>query len=138
MKKPLWRARLKTLDETFSAVPLAIFHYEIRLILTENISRSYEKLQRLRGRQVEETSHYEALWLNGYSNHSYLIIPYGCGAGTVAHEVSHAVWAMLKYIGAEAENEVQAYCIGHIVRNVTTALIDAEKKRAKRKATRIE
>lgn len=41
---------------------------------------------------------------------------------TIAHEVFHTVWNIMKHIGAEFENEVMAYHMGYLVQEITENL----------------
>lgn len=62
----------------------------------------------------------EAFTIVGNENEkfSHMVLPFDVTPGVIAHEASHVVWGIMKFIGAEFEDEVVAYHIGHLVGKV--------------------
>lgn len=50
---------------------------------------------------------------------AHIVLAHHADAETIAHEAFHAVWALMKYVGAELEDEVVAYHLGHVVGLIT-------------------
>ena len=50
---------------------------------------------------------------------SHIVLPFDSSIGTVVHECWHAVYRIMKSIGAELENEVVAYTLGWLTELVT-------------------
>src|SRR5205823_3164674 len=54
-----------------------------------------------------------------HGSSSYIVLDNKVGAGQIAHEAWHCVHALLKWVGAQKEDEVVAYHLGYIVDKVT-------------------
>ncbi len=61
---------------------------------------------------------------------SQIVLPFDATPALIAHESSHVVWGIMKFIGAEFEDEVVAYHLGHLVGQIHRWLDDIKKKDA--------
>lgn len=100
--------------------------YEIYVILTDDVNNSRS------GR-----SHFLGAWepsedtIGVHSGmkdcaRSYIFLGYAPDISSVVHEAYHAVWRMMEYIGAQHENEIIAYSLGHITRGIVKHIAKQE------------
>jgi hypothetical protein len=91
-------------------------NYQVHVIFCSNIRETCLK----RFNQVSKSPDADAVHVvsNKYSGHSFLIFKIGnASAGTIAHEVYHAVDQLLDYNGVHSnyDGEVVAYHVGYLV-----------------------
>lgn len=58
-------------------------------------------------------------WTVSEGKAAHIIFPHHPDPDVVAHETFHAIWALMKFAGAEMEEEVVAYHLGHVVELIT-------------------
>lgn len=127
MPKSVFEGKTKTIN-------LKPFPYTLKLVMTDDI-RGTEKALRLKYGDVctkivaNERTGAMAMHDKGLET-MFILMPYKCDVGYIAHEVWHIVRAMLLYSGASLDNEVVAYYIGWLVREATVFNYTASKKKA--------
>jgi hypothetical protein len=129
-KKATWNIPRKGLNEKFLSIPIDLFNYEARVILTDSITESYKERRDIFGNK--SIGNPRGLCCAMYGGVAYLLLEYAGDAGTVAHETSHLVWDIMDHIGAKHENEVNAYCTGFLIRKITPFIYNEGLKREKR------
>ncbi len=105
------------LKEEFTRIEFPVFDYVIKVLLTNNLKESREKLSGILGALEDEISE-SVDGMHSYnkrSNFCYIIIDDKATLGTLAHECSHAVRRMFKYFDAKMANEHFEYHLGYVV-----------------------
>jgi hypothetical protein len=99
-------------------ITLGPFPYEIYVILTEDINNSRSGRSHFLG---DWDSTEDTIGIHSgmeEAARSYIFLGYEPDISSVVHEAYHAVWRVMEYLGAHHENEVMAYILGHIVREI--------------------
>lgn len=109
--------------EKVKKFPFPLFHYDLTVIVTSSVQNSRSKLNDVLG-YYEPDPHHGAMHCF-CGGESYLILPIAADIGTIAHEVSHFVWRVMAWIGAEHNNEVMAYMQGHYTDHVAQFVYEA-------------
>lgn len=111
--------------EKLHKLDIAPFNYEVNIVLTENIADSRIKRNRTLGSvSKDDLTGTVALHCAVHDKPiSYIFLPFESDIGYVAHECFHCVWRIMKFIGAEHENEVMAYTLGYLVRQATRFIL---------------
>jgi hypothetical protein len=102
-----------SLKERTKIVKLVTYGYTVKVIVSSDIERSARK----RGYLFLEGSYAQHSYTEGKPE-SVLFLPAVLDISLVAHESFHAVWRVMKFIGAKHEQEVMAYLLGHVVDEV--------------------
>jgi hypothetical protein len=90
----------------FKALDLAV-----NLVLTTDVEKSTLKID-----PKYDGGATGALWIfNPTTQDAHIILPFRPDMGMIAHECWHCVRRLLRYIGAELDNEVVAYHLGYAV-----------------------
>lgn len=91
-------------------------NYYVRIVISEDIVAS----RTLRNRRIGEV--YDGLpalglhsWPSTGGGEAWLFFPSSAKMSTVAHECLHCVHRMMRWIGADYDNEVYAYHLGYLV-----------------------
>jgi hypothetical protein len=121
------------LIEFTKRVSLKPFPYKVVIIVTSDVNRSVLNRPALVG---EHEPHPKIIAMRCEDIRgkgiSYLFLPFKLVLSDVAHESYHAVRSMLRYIGAESEEEeVVAYHLDHLVNAAYKHLNDSINKRNK-------
>jgi hypothetical protein len=108
-KQPKFVEKIKSFD-------LKHFNYDLKVIVSSDPEGS-------RILRVKELGPYErdpgvAALTYTSPGKSILFLPFGSCIGWIAHEVYHVMWHVMKYIGADHENEVMAYHIGNLTKDI--------------------
>jgi len=113
MAKHKFKERVRVID-------LKPFPYEVKLVVTDSIietERIIRKGFNDHCTKIVANDNTSAMAMHHKNARSmYLIMPYSCDIGYIAHEVWHIVRALMLNVGATFENEVMAYYIGHLTR----------------------
>lgn len=88
--------------------------YCIFVVFTDSIKNACKHITDVECR--EDSAAVTVINSDGYST---IVLPHSATAEMVAHESSHAVWALMSHVGADLEDEVVAYHIGHVVGLIT-------------------
>lgn len=85
----------------------------IRVILSRNVRRTGQRL----GEDLDDQtlSIYIEKEVGDRIRRTIIFGPEGRTPGIIAHEASHAVWAMLKHRGVRNDDEVFAHHLGYLV-----------------------
>lgn len=104
------------MEEHYS-VHFDVFNYKLYVIYTDNLRATRETLNNAVGVLKEPlTDCVDGLHCyNKREGDAFILITPETSIGSIAHEVSHAVWRMFKYYGAKFENELFAYHLGYTV-----------------------
>lgn len=110
--------KLKT-GEYATTIDLSPFPYELRIIVTDDIMVTEKRIRD----SYKDKSPLKADKNTGaMAMHSagvkamFILLPFACDVGNVAHEVWHTVRSLLLFVGAGLENEVVAYYLGWLTR----------------------
>lgn len=57
--------------------------------------------------------------ISGEESAVHIVLPHSPDPETIAHESFHAIWSLMKFAGAQLEEEVVAYHLGHVVGCIT-------------------
>jgi len=96
-----------------TTVKFAVFGYAFTIIRTDNVERTAKRL----GGHVPGAF---AQFIERQDNpmRGYLVFSLDPEPGHIAHESFHAVWNMLKGVGAELDDETVAYHLDHLVSHI--------------------
>jgi hypothetical protein len=117
-------------------IPLPIYGYAVHLIYTDNLEEAFK--------QEMVNDKLNITWLPGEGsegfhvhpkdrNFSYIFLKMGASLDEIVHEAYHGVCGLMKWIGAEYEEEICAYTIGYLVSLMESDYRDAKKKYEKTK-----
>lgn len=99
-------------------VDMGPLHYKIHLILTDDVKRAREKINHLVGEYDGE----DVVAMHSYDENdfeqSWVILPHWANPGLVAHEAFHGVMRIFKCMDAEMEEEVFAYTLQYLVKEI--------------------
>lgn len=100
-------------------------NYPVHVVIADDIVAARARRNRAWGRNevIEErgnnTEAFHEYDSDGDGGVSRLFFRLDAGSGTIAHECWHVVRRMFEWAGAELENEMVAYHLGHLVGEVT-------------------
>ena len=102
--------------EATRTISLPHFHYEVRVILTDNMQQSVWN---------RDLDFDVSRWAAGHlsyedESHSFVFLPLQPTMEEISHEVLHALWKIMRWIGAEFEEEVMAYHQGYLSGEIFT------------------
>lgn len=102
------------MEEHYS-IDFEIFGYRLFVIYTDNLQKTRISLNNKVGAPNKEiSSTVDGLHCcNDLESDAFVLFTPHSSIGTIAHEVSHAIWRMFKYYGAKFENELFAYHLGY-------------------------
>lgn len=111
-------------DRTLS-IPLPHFNYKVVIAFTDDFKafakkKKWEKFYEQIKNDGRNVSGYHCS--NPEDGVAWILLRHDPKIETIVHETFHTVWRMMKFIGAEFENEVMAYHNGYIVRKITDNL----------------
>lgn len=110
-------------------INLEPFNYEVIIVLTDDVQESAGQIAHAHGHDDDEWET-DAMHVHPHGRAlSYLFLPFDATASMIAHEAFHCVWRVMKFIGAEFENEVMAYTLGFLVGEVCEFASAAKKGR---------
>jgi hypothetical protein len=130
-KKNKYKERVKTID-------LKPFPYDVKLVVTDSIIETEKQIRTNNNdlctkAKADESTGAMAMY-SVHSRKMYILMPYACDIGYIAHEVWHIVRALLTSVGATLDNEVVAYYIGWLTREAArwnhTATVAQEAEKA--------
>ena len=105
-----------TYKEIKKKINVNVFPYEVYVVLTTDVNEARKRRNKIFG----ETSldHAIAMHSSLHTGFSYLFLPYNCTPWVLCHEVFHTVWEIMHFIGAELENEVMAYLMSFLMKEI--------------------
>jgi hypothetical protein len=117
-------------------IPLPIYGYTVHLIYTDNLEEAFK--------QEMVKDKLTITWFPGDGsegfhihpkdrNFAYIFLKMGASLDEMVHEAYHGVCGLMKWIGAEDEEEIMAYHLGYLVSLMNTDFQDAKKKYEKSK-----
>jgi hypothetical protein len=126
-------AKPKQLKERSLNLTVQPFGYRVKVIVSNNVHLSAHK--RIPGIQIDDSW---AACHCGITNQlvSFIFLPSNVTAGTIAHEVFHCTWHIMRQIGADHENEVMAYTLSYLVDEIAHFVRGKKTKNRKRKKQR--
>lgn len=106
-------------------IKLPHFNYDVKVAFTDDfkafaLNRGWEKLYEQIKNDDRTVSAYHCS--HPGEGTSWILYKHDPNIDTIVHEVFHVVWRIMKYIGADFENEVMAYHVGYIVKRITSNL----------------
>jgi hypothetical protein len=87
-----------------------IFSYRITVVFTADIPRECKRLT-----SEDPTPGTIALTVLNGDGFSHILLPHDACAESIAHESFHAIYHLMTRAGAQLEDEVIAYHLGHVV-----------------------
>lgn len=114
---------MRKLKEKTAEIKFGVFEFDVRVIFSNNPAQSRKKRDRILGEaNSAECSFHAAHCWKANEPTSYVFLPIkGLSAGTIAHEAWHVIHRMLKFCGAEIDNETVAYHLGYLVDKIHEA-----------------
>jgi hypothetical protein len=101
--------------EKTKRIYLAPFDYTVNIVVSNDVKKSAKS----RTSKNEDVPDFAAIHI--YSDErpsSCIILPEHPDVSYVSHETFHCVWRIMKYIGAEFNNEIMAYLNGYLVQQI--------------------
>jgi hypothetical protein len=99
-------------------VDMGPMHYRVHLVMTDDVLKARRKIDSLVGEYDGEP----VLAMHSYDDEdmeqSWIILPHRANPGLIAHEVFHAVMRIFRCMNAEMEEEVFAYTLQFLVKEV--------------------
>ena len=123
------------LEEKIKTLDLKPFPYDLKFIVTSSVMESERKLRAKLKDHSPAKSNARTGAMAMYDRNlttMYIIMPYKCDVGYIAHESWHIVRALLTYVNATLDNEVVAYYLGWITREATRFNFKVTKDREKK------
>lgn len=108
-KQPKFVEKVKSFD-------MDHFNYDVKVIVSNDPEGSRILRAKELGPYTRDTGT-TAVTHSG-SGRSVIFLPFNACISYIAHEVYHVMWHAMKYIGAVHENEVMAYHIGYLTRDI--------------------
>lgn len=111
------------------SIDFPVFGYRVFIIYTSSVKESREKISHKVG--VYDSS-IDADGLHSFNPKvpdSFIFFSPKSTIGTIAHEVSHAIWQMFNYYGMDFENEILAYHLGYMVDKILFFKNEIDKKK---------
>lgn len=102
------------MEEHYS-VDFPVFNYRLFVIYTDDLIKTRLSLSHKVGAPKTIISS-TVDGLHSYNNEesdAFILFTPDSSVGTIAHEVSHAIWRMFRFYGAKFENELFAYHLGY-------------------------
>ena len=139
-----WRLRKPPENHNETFFTFDVFgSYKIGIIFTDDVRKSVDYLSdrdyfNTPSSQVSQDTTACHIDVNG---RGYLLFGDDASVGTIAHECWHAVYAAMKFFGAEVEDEVVAYHLGYAVNKVVdfkSFLMEKERRKNDRRRKRQE
>lgn len=108
------------------------FGFTVDILLTTDVQRSALKLD-----PAYDGGATGALWMfNPTTQDACMILPFSPDMGMIAHECWHCVRRMLRFVGAELDNEVVGYHLGYAVNVVYEFVMENKPGRKSKKKWR--
>lgn len=103
--------------EKVKKINIKPFYYTVTIILTNNILESRKKRNNflLESEIIEEP---KGLHCDGGTLSSYIFLKYDSLSDVIVHESYHCICKLLKDIGAKHEEEIVAYLLGYITKEI--------------------
>jgi hypothetical protein len=117
------------LKEKEKKIRLQTLNHDLVIVVSNSVHDSRNKRGHVFGLHLP-TENIRALHSTNGLGCSYIFMPYDADIGEIAHEAYHVCWTIMKFINAEHENEIMAYTLTFIVREVEKT-IKAYKKSKK-------
>lgn len=112
------------MKDKIRTIRLQPFPYEVKFVMSHNLKETERRLRKKHGdvcSKLTANGRTGAMTLHDRNLPTmYVLMPYWCDVGFIAHEVWHIVRAMLTYVGAGLDNEVVAYYIGWLSKEAIT------------------
>lgn len=110
------KPKLPKLKEKVLLIDFPQYAYTVKVVVTNNVYTSGVK--HLPGQPPPNE-----LWFAFHTgvpgrSLSLIVLPLEAGVSTISHEAFHCVWEIMQHIGADHENEVMAYTLGYLVREI--------------------
>jgi hypothetical protein len=108
------------MQEKIQVVKFPVFNkYPITIIKTTSIKKSVNKRSKILGETIDDDSLYNGLTIEPEDNSVFIFITHKATLNTIVHESYHAIKSMMRYIGADEDEEVVAYHLGYLVQKIT-------------------
>lgn len=89
-------------------------NYGLRVIVARDLVKAQQRYPQTKN--IEETDKDAAFCVHVPDEiFSFMFLKPNASSGTIAHETWHVVHEVMRHIGAELDNEVVGYYIGHLV-----------------------
>jgi hypothetical protein len=98
---------------------LAHFPYLIHVILSNDPQTARKRRDKIFGQTYVRDASTRAMHsaLDEWPE-SYLFLEFNTDIGFIVHEAYHAVWRIMEFIGAKHEEEIMAYHLGWLTREI--------------------
>lgn len=105
------------MKEKITTVRFPVFaNYTVNIVITDDVVKSRKSRDAKLGEPYDGvTAQAIHSWPLDGQGSSWLFFTQNVGAGTVAHECFHCVRRIMRWLGADIENEVVAYHLGYLV-----------------------
>jgi hypothetical protein len=117
-------------------IPIPIYDYRVYVIFTESLADTSKILKEkgLLSKDAEMSDDVTGAFTVRFSNESYcyLVFKMNANSNQITHEAYHAVCALFRWVGAKHEEELFAYTLGYLVREIIQDQATAIKKVTKR------
>lgn len=127
----------KSFKQALKYVSFPVFNNGVHVVRTENIEKSIAHFKQTRDQLPKGYSFRDTAGFTLVTNESdiWVFLPFKAKPDTDAHEAFHAVRHMLMYAGVELDNELFAYHLGYLVREMQPdgSLYKIKRKMHKRK-----
>ena len=109
------------LIEKVKNINFQTLNHHLTIVVSNDVHESREKRGHGLPFHVPNDS-IRALHSTNGLGHSFIFVPHDVDEGEVVHEAYHAVWTIMKFINATHENEIMAYTLTFIVREIYKTL----------------
>lgn len=98
---------------------LDVYGYIVRVVLSNDVEEARIQWSGTCGNNYERDGITRGIcWNADNIALSVVFLPFESDIGYVVHELFHVVWRVMSYIGAQHENEIMAYTLGYLTREV--------------------
>lgn len=104
------------MERTLS-INIAVYNYNINFVITDDVAKSRKARNKILGKPkkpIPPNVHGLHDYNNKYAG-SFIFLKQDCSNGTIAHEISHAIWHMFGYYGVALEDEAVAYHLSYLI-----------------------
>lgn len=101
--------------ERVALIKLPTYYYRVHVVVTTDVILSRNRRWKTIGSKDFGGSAGAMHVSNSDMGTSWIFLKDPSGPGTIAHECWHCIYQIMRYIGADIENEVVAYNLGYLV-----------------------
>ena len=121
---------MENLKEYTKHLIVKVLNHEVYIVVTGDVKESRIRRTRLLG-DVDLHPHVRALFSSNGCGVSFIFLPLDCENYVRCHEAYHCVNEIMRFIGANHENEVVAYTLSYLIDEIDKFLEKIEKKSKK-------